>query len=771
MSAAVLDGPVGRPSFLRGLTTRRLDRYPAERARYLQLGLAVLATVVLYYELYVQGSVATKITATYHMSFDYFVAVLVVGNALGALASFAAGLADRWGRANLVVYGLFVTGALVLFGLPNAGSKGAYLVMFALVSIVEGALLVATPALIRDYSPQLGRAVAMGFWTMGPVLGSLIVTEVSSHTLDSHANWRFQFHVAGIVGLAVGLIAFVAMRELSPKLRDQLMVSLRDRAVIEARAAGIDPEKALTHRWRQMLRPRVMGPALGISLFLLAYYILVAFFVVFAVTVLGYSEARANALANWYWISNAVALVVAGVVSDRLRVRKPFMVVGAVVSATALAVFATKTASAGTSYYTLAVLLAIVAAGSGLAYCAWMAAFTETVESVNPAASATGLAVWGTIIRSVVTVAFLVLPSVVSAASPLVDQGPRVQQLAGQYAAQLATLQKVDPATQAALAANPGNVAAQAKAVAEIAGNGVTAADVARAGTLAAQYAAQLATLAKLDSASQVALFLNPGDVAAQARAVSEIAGNGITATDVARAGTLSAQYAQELQTVLAVDTATLLALSANPGDAAAGLRAVTQVATKFGVSAAVAQQRLLALSRVPRADIQFLLLSGPAIQAAATQLTVASQVPVADLQFLQQAGAPVEAAAGKLRAAATVPRADLTFLAANATKVQQAAKHAPGQWRNWWWVCVAGQLLFLPFIPVLRGRWSPRKAADDARLHDEILARELAALVGDGRTISPPAAAALPLPVPRDAAEHPHRRLLHIGRGRSGGH
>ncbi|MGW7527335.1 hypothetical protein [Streptomyces sp. NPDC054783] len=44
-------------------------------------------------------------------------------------------------------------------------------------------VLVATPALIRDFSPQLGRATAMGYWTMGPVIGSPVVTVVTSSTL------------------------------------------------------------------------------------------------------------------------------------------------------------------------------------------------------------------------------------------------------------------------------------------------------------------------------------------------------------------------------------------------------------------------------------------------------------------------------------------------------------------------------------------------------------------------------------------------------------
>ena len=83
----------------------------------------VIATIILYYELYVQGSVATEISADLHMSLAYLITVSIVGNALGALASVVAGLADRWGRANLVVYGLAVTGALVLFGLANATAR------------------------------------------------------------------------------------------------------------------------------------------------------------------------------------------------------------------------------------------------------------------------------------------------------------------------------------------------------------------------------------------------------------------------------------------------------------------------------------------------------------------------------------------------------------------------------------------------------------------------------------------------------------------------
>jgi MFS family permease len=547
---------------------RQLVHYPDDRTRSRYLAITVLATVVLYYELYVGGSVATKVIAEYGFSFTQFILILVLGNALGACASLFAGLADRWGRANLVVGGLLITGLLIAFGIPHAPNKLTYAAIVAVVSVVEGIVLVATPALIRDFSPQVGRGAAMGFWTLGPVLGSLVVTVVSSHTLGSHPNWRFQFYLCGIAGLVVFLIALFGLKELSPQLRDQLMVSLKDRALIEARAAGLDPEKALQGSWRQMLRFDIVGPALAIAVFLLLYYVLVAFLVVYFVTVFGYSEQKSNGLANWYWIANAITLVVVGVLSDKLRVRKPLMLVGAVIALVGTALFAKVSSDTSTSYHTFAWLFVLGAAGGGMAYVSWMAGFTETVERHNPAATATGLAIWGWIVRVVVSVSYAALILVVPATSTLVDHGPRAKEIAARYPQQVATLGAIDSGTLAALQKNP------------------TAPDP------AALKAAQ---------------------------------------TELVSAG-----------------------LAADP---------------------AAAIERLIQLTRDP------------------------------------------------------IPADDLTFLAAHGTDVTKAQKDNPRQWQHWWWVCLASQALFIPFIFVMAGRWSPRKARQDEREHEQLVARELEAL------------------------------------------
>jgi hypothetical protein len=135
-------------------------------------------------------------------------------------------------------------------------------------------------------------------------------------------------------------------------------------------------------------------------------------------------------------------------------VRKPFMVVGGVLAAVMTVVYLEQ-AGHHPGYYTLAIMLALLALGLGIAYTPWMASYTETVEARNPALTATGLAIWGWIIRIVVFAAYLLIPVVINTVTPLVNYGATVSAYAAQYKTQLAfasehadvvaTAQKIPP--------------------------------------------------------------------------------------------------------------------------------------------------------------------------------------------------------------------------------------------------------------------------------------------------------------------------------------
>src|ERR1700742_3903224 len=134
---------VETPGIVQGLWRRQIHHYPDTRNRMWYLAIVVAATIVLYYELYIGGAVSPSIIAGYGMTFPFYVYISAVGNAIGALGSLAAGLSDRWGRANLVAYGLVVTALLILIGIPTAPDKLTYGIIFGAIAVVEGVILVA----------------------------------------------------------------------------------------------------------------------------------------------------------------------------------------------------------------------------------------------------------------------------------------------------------------------------------------------------------------------------------------------------------------------------------------------------------------------------------------------------------------------------------------------------------------------------------------------------------------------------------------------------
>jgi MFS family permease len=423
-------------ALFRFLFVHEIDEYPANAKRTAYLALAVLATIVLYYTYFTQTGVTPQILQYYHMSFAFYVGIVVVSNLIGAFASLPASKTDKLGRSNVIIYGLLMVGLLVAVGVPATTTEWQFAVVISALGLVEGAILVATPALVRDFSPQLGRASAMGFWTVGPVAGSLITSIVATNTLNHFlrnsgvSGFKSQFLISGISSLVVFLLALFWMKDLSSSLRDQLMVSEQDRALVEARARGLSETEILTattHPWRQILKWDLVGSALGISLFLLVYYAASAFFTIYWATVfkssdgLNLTTSDANYLNTWYWGADAVALIVFGILSDKLRVRKPLMLVGAAGSIVMLILFLHQANHPYTGFGTLITLEVLLAAFISLTYAPWMAAYTEMVEAKNPALVGTGLALWGWILRLTVGLSFIFLPLVVNAVNPVVD--------------------------------------------------------------------------------------------------------------------------------------------------------------------------------------------------------------------------------------------------------------------------------------------------------------------------------------------------------------
>jgi MFS family permease len=666
MTATTAEPVSGQRGLFSSLIHRQLDYYPETNARVIFLTITVIATITLYYELYVAGSVSTLILSDLGMSFTFYVATVAVGNLIGAFGSLFAGLTDRYGRANLVVFGLLFSGIFVTFVLPHAPNKWAFTIESFVVGLVEGVCLVATPALIRDFSPQVGRATAMGFWTSGPVLGSLIVAIVGSITIPAAPGLRFwthEYYICGIVGLVVFLVALLALRELSPQLRDQLMVTMRDRALVEARAKGLDVEAALKGHWRQLLKADVIISAFAVSVMLLIYYALVGFLVIFATTIFGYTLKEANNLGYWCWAFNAGAVILVGMTSDRFRVRKPFMVVGGIGAAVMLVLFLLESKTgAHPSFGSIAAILAIMLFFLGVAYTPWMASFTETVEHRNPAATATGLAIWGWIIRVVVFASSLLLLVVINSVTPLVNYGGTVSAYAAQY-----------PSLVWA-GSHPTVVADATRYSAPL--------------TFAATHPTIVAT-AKADAP----------EIANAAKFAPELA-------VIAANPTLFAEAARYTPKTIPATLAAKLVAAAGGGSKGLAILGTID-ANQAAITGVISKAAQLAT-----------------LKPYTAQLTALSKVPAPVIAAVSAPGV-----ASELTALAKVPPSVTKYMSAHAADVASAAAKSPGQWRTWYWICFGGLVFFLLSIPLLRGRWRPRDAKRDEQEHEAMVQAELAKL------------------------------------------
>jgi MFS family permease len=421
MTTTAATAPVPRSGLANAFGRRQLYRYPDTWPRIGYLSIVVLTTIMLYYLYYVEGAVTPLMLPYYHMSFAFFLYLLVVSNAIGAFSAFLGGLSDKIGRANLTIYGTLVVALIQLFAIPHITDKWWFAASYCVIGFVEGVILVSTPALMRDFSPQMGRGVAMGFWALGPTMGALCASLVATHTLDHLKPWQDQFVISGLVCMVVVVISFFFLRELSPQLRDQLMVTERERALVEARAVGIDVETATAHPIRSMMKPDLIASSIAISVFLLFYYASVSVLTIYWVVTYNHTTPEANGINVWLAGALSIGLVISGVLSDLAKVRKPFMLVGGLLTMMMLGFLIYQTGHPHTGYYASVLVVVLLAVFNSVAYAPWMANYTEQVESHNPALTASGLAVWGWILRITVALSFLVLPYVITTSTVLVD--------------------------------------------------------------------------------------------------------------------------------------------------------------------------------------------------------------------------------------------------------------------------------------------------------------------------------------------------------------
>lgn len=389
---------------------RYLDEYPMGRRRAFLLSMAVLASLITSYEAAIAPVVPLLLTDL-KMSLTTYGLIAAAASIVGAFAGIIAGrLTDKIGRVRLLIPAMLLT-SLLCFAMTLVSTPGELLTVRIVLSFVDGIAAASTAPLVRDFSPRMGRATAFGFWTWGPVGANFLSAAIAGATLGVLGSWHTQFVIMGVVSFVVSIVIALNIAELSPDLKATI---LQTELTAVGKVTNAAPPKASA-----LLRSRcIWAHVLGIATWLVIYITLLVYGQTMLVAVFKVSAAEASQIMTAFWILDLVVLIVAGKLSDRWQLRRPFSAVGTVLGIGVLGVLIWETANPqSVSSLGLMITGSLLGGSLALAYAPWMANFSENAEDIDPRLQGTAWGLFAFVTKAIAVLVLLGAPLVVASAS------------------------------------------------------------------------------------------------------------------------------------------------------------------------------------------------------------------------------------------------------------------------------------------------------------------------------------------------------------------
>jgi nitrate/nitrite transporter NarK len=382
---------------------RLLHEYPRGAHRWTLLLLTVLAVVVASYEFQL-APVLSILLPYLHLSkigYGYFVSFAVLISAVSAF--FGGPLADRYGRVVIIDACLGVVTVLVFANLFIVGIK-SFILVRTVMGIVAGLMAGAGAALVRDMSPRLSRALAFGLLSIGPVGSNYLANFIAGVTLPIYHSWQSQMWIMGFFGVAMYIPIVLFLKDLSPELRMKIYQSEIAAIETEGRKLPSDLPSSARDAFASLLRhfePWLMVLPFTVSLSL--YIAIQVFGPLMFTESFHYTPADAASMCAYFWLGNMGALVLIGLVSDRLQMRKPFAVLGAILTS-GLLIWWIPTFGEALPRHTMTIVATILGIFLAIGTVPWAAQYSESLEEISPALHATGWAFYGLATRAWVAI-------------------------------------------------------------------------------------------------------------------------------------------------------------------------------------------------------------------------------------------------------------------------------------------------------------------------------------------------------------------------------
>jgi MFS family permease len=368
---------------------RTLETYPTGGYRWGLLILAVMATMVSFYEFGFSALLPLWIP-TLHFSqedFGYFLTFAVILSGVSAMAG--GPLADRHGRVVVIDSCL---AAIIILTFCNLLMTGfwSFVLVRGLMNFIAGLMWGALGGLTRDFSPRLSRGAAFGLLTAGAVLCQLLWNQVPALTLPIFHTWQSQIWIMGVLAVVMYIPVLLWLKDLHPRLRLMVMESESSAEAFESGDVPSEVPAGAMAMFGQLLgRWDAWVMVVGVVGFLSVAITIQNFGPLMFVQQYHYSPAEAAKMTALFWWLNLFMLVPAGWVSDYLQIRRPMSIVLSLATL-ALLLWWVMTFNEPMSTMRLGTITFILGGLAATAFIPWCALYSEYLEDLSPALQATG---------------------------------------------------------------------------------------------------------------------------------------------------------------------------------------------------------------------------------------------------------------------------------------------------------------------------------------------------------------------------------------------
>jgi predicted MFS family arabinose efflux permease len=328
-----------------------------QRRRLLAMAVVVAAYVLSFFQRFAPAGIAQDLAASFQTSAASLGVLAATYFYVYTLMQVPTGiLVDTLGPRRILLFGGIIAGAgSLLFGM--AGSLDAALAGRTLIGLGVSVTFIAMLKIIAVWFEEHRFASVVGLSMLVGNLGSVLAGAPLS-AMAQAAGWRGVFVGVGIVSLALGVLAWLLVRDRPPSADGSPQPAHKfDRTVILTGLLRVVKNRAT---WPTVF---VNG---GLSGSFFAFGGLWA--TPFLTQGLGMTRAAATAHLSLYFAGFAVGCLAVGALSDRLRRRKPVVIVSSHIYAAIWLVWLSGAILPAAATYTLFALMGLTTASFTLSW-------------------------------------------------------------------------------------------------------------------------------------------------------------------------------------------------------------------------------------------------------------------------------------------------------------------------------------------------------------------------------------------------------------------